>query len=135
MNRPKVDAERTPGVTAGSLLADVPDRLEAERFDSLLTQANVRIERIVSTGQTTPPDKWYDQAWDEWVLLVSGGASLLVEHEDEPRSLEPGDHLFLPARVRHRVTWTAPDRPTVWLAIRIDGPTAAPLRRDDGRRR
>jgi cupin 2 domain-containing protein len=104
-------------VTAGSLLADVPHRLEAELFDPLLTAANVRIERIVSTGHTTPPGEWFDQAWDEWVVVITGAAEILLEDEDVPRSLGPGDYLFLPAHVRHRVAWT--ERPTVWLAVHI----------------
>ena len=81
-------------VTAGSLLADIPDRLEAERFDQLLKVANIRIERIVSTGQTTPPGEWFDQAWDEWVLLISGAAEIILAEEDVPRLLKPGDYLF-----------------------------------------
>ncbi len=106
-------------VTAGSLLADVPHRLEAERFDPLLTAAHVRIERIVSTGQTTPPGEWFDQAWDEWVVVITGAAEILLEDEDVPRSLGPGDYLFLPAHVRHQVIWTMSEQPTVWLAIHI----------------
>jgi cupin 2 domain-containing protein len=105
---------------AGCLLADVPDQLEAECFDPLLKVANVRIERIVSTGQTTPPGEWFDQAWDEWVLVIAGAAEILLEGEDGPRSLGPGDYLFLPAHLRHRVAWTLPSRPTVWLAVHID---------------
>ena len=112
-------------VTAGCLLADVPHRRETERFDQLLTAANVRIERIVSTGQTTPPGEWLDQAWDEWVVVITGAAEILLEHEDAPRSLGPGDYLFLPAHVRHRVTWTTPERPTVWLAVHIALPSDA----------
>lgn len=108
-------------VTAGSLLADVPNRLEAERFDQLLKVGDVRIERIVSTGQSTPAGEWLDQAWDEWVLLVSGAAEILLKEEDAPRPLKPGDYLFIPAHVRHRVTWTTSD-PTIWLAIHIERP-------------
>lgn len=104
-------------VTAGSLLADVPHRLEAERFDPLLTAAHVRIERIVSTGQATPPGEWFDQAWDEWVVVITGAAEILLENEDVPRALGLGNYLFLPAHVRHRVAWT--ERPTVWLAVHI----------------
>ena len=104
---------------AGSLFADVQDRLEAERFDPLLESENVRIERIVSTGQTTPPGEWYDQPWDEWVLVLAGAAEILLDNEDTPRSLRPGDYLFLPAHVCHRVAWTDPERPTIWLAVHI----------------
>lgn len=90
--------------TAGSLLTDIPDRLGAERFDQLMKVANVRIERIVSTGQTTPLDEWFDQGWDEWVLLISGAAEILLENEDAPRAVKAGNYLFIPAHVRHRVT-------------------------------
>lgn len=110
----------SPMVTAGCLLSDVPHGLQAERLDELLKVANVRIERIVSTGQATPPGEWFDQAWDEWVVVISGAAEILLEDEDAPRSLGPGDYLFLPAHIHHRVTWTASERPTVWLAVHID---------------
>ena len=33
---------------------------------------DVRIERIVSTGQSTPVDKPHRQGHDEWVLLLAG---------------------------------------------------------------
>lgn len=113
------------GVAFGSLVAEVPQRLEAEWFEPLLQRANVRIERIVSTGHTTPPGEWFDQAWDEWVVVISGAAAILLDGEDAPRSLAPGDYVFLPAHCRHRVTWTTPDQPTVWLAVHIaPGPEA-----------
>ncbi|WP_238995822.1 cupin domain-containing protein [Sphingomonas solaris] len=62
---------------------------------------------------------WYDQDRDEWVLLVEGGARLSLEGEGEI-VLGPGDHLLIPAHVRHRVTWTDPARRTIWLAIHFD---------------
>lgn len=66
-----------------------------------------------------PPGEWYDQPWDEWILVIAGAAEILLDNEDTPRSLRPGDYLFLPALVRHRVTWTDPKRPTIWLAVHI----------------
>jgi len=104
----------------GSLFAAVPDKPSAEWFETLLEMTNVRIERIVSTGQATPPGEWLEQGWDEWVLLVSGAAEILLQEEDAARRLEPGDYLFIPASVCHRVTWTPPNQPTVWLAVHID---------------
>lgn len=103
------DARRD--AAAGSLFADVPERLAVERFDPLLDFEHVRIERIVSTGQTTAPGDWYDQPWDEWILVVAGTAEILLDKEDAPRLLRPGDYLFLPAHVRHRVTRTDLERP------------------------
>lgn len=86
-------------------------------FDGLIERSDVRIERIVSTGQTTPEGEWYDQECGEFVLLVAGAAKLRVEGEEEDRPLAEGDWIFLPAHCRHRVTWTREDPPTVWLAI------------------
>ena len=102
-----------------SLFRDLPAGVEAaERFEDLLARPGVRIERIVSSGQSTPAGEWMDQASDEWVLLVAGRAGLTLEG-DEPLTLQPGDHLLIPAHRRHRVDWT--ETPTVWLAVYFDG--------------
>jgi cupin 2 domain-containing protein len=90
---------------------------DGEEFLPLVEHAGVRIERIVTKGQTTPPGEWYDQAWAEWVLIAEGAAELTLEGPDEIVRLERGDTLFIPARRRHRVSWTDPDRTTVWLAV------------------
>ena len=37
--------------------------------------------------------------------------------DDEIRVMAAGDHLDIPAHVRHRVEWTDADIPTVWLAL------------------
>lgn len=94
-----------------------PDARE-EVLTDLLKRPGVRIERIVSTGQASPPGYWYDQAWDEWVMVVSGSAILTVEGQ-APMTLAPGDYLFLPAHTRHRVDCTDPEQPTVWLAVHL----------------
>jgi cupin 2 domain-containing protein len=95
---------------------------EGERFDELLSRPGLRIERIVSSGQASPPGFWYDQAQDEWVIVLRGAAGLVVEGEAE-RRLGPGDFVFLPARCRHRVAWTAEGETTVWLAVHIGAGT------------
>ena len=104
----------------GSLWDDLPARpLDAELTNVLLERPAFRIERIVSTGQATPEGQWYDQETDEWVLIVAGAARLLIEGEERERELAAGDWLLLPAHCRHRVTWTASEPPTVWLAIHV----------------
>lgn len=103
-----------------NLLADIPGRGDGERFDELLSRPGLRIERIVSTGQASPPGFWYDQPRAEWVLVLQGEALLRIETESEPRRLRAGDFADLPARCRHRVEWTRPDQPTVWLAVHYD---------------
>ena len=106
-------------IRSSSLLSNVPARLDAERFDTLLARPGLRIERIVSTGQASPADFWYDQPQDEWVCVLAGAAAVLIEGEAAPRVLKAGDWLEIPAHVRHRVEWTDADKPTVWLAAHV----------------
>ena len=104
-----------------SVLKDARD----EEFTELVAADGVRIERIVSTGQASPPGFWYDQPWSEWVLVLSGSAGLLFEGETAPREMQRGDYLLIPAGTRHRVEWTDAGEPTIWLAVHF-GPRAAP---------
>ena len=99
-----------------NLFDDIPVRAADEVFSEVLVRGNVRIERIVSTGQSTPADKPYRQANDEWVLLLAGSAGLRIEGEGE-RDLRPGDHVLIAAHRAHWVTYTARDEPTIWLAV------------------
>jgi len=99
------------------LLDDLPKTLAAEKITQLACGQNVRIERIVSTGQMSPPGFWYDQPGAEWVLLLAGAAELRFEGEHAPRRLGPGDACLIPAHLRHRVEWTDPDQPSVWIAV------------------
>jgi cupin 2 domain-containing protein len=108
-------------VRAGNLFAALPGARREELVEPLAEGPGVRVERIVSTGQVTPPGQWYDSAEDEWVALLAGAARLRFESEREERALVPGDWLHIPARARHRVEWTDPARPTVWLAVHYAG--------------
>lgn len=109
----------------GNLFADIPfadNRPDpaAERFDALFERPGVKVERIVSTGQASPPGFWYDQPGGEWVMVMRGAAGLRFEDETEPRPLGPGDWVWIAPHRRHRVEWTAPDEPTIWLALHVD---------------
>lgn len=106
-------------IRSGSLLSELPVALAQERIDTLLARPGVRIERIVSTGQASAPGFWYDQPQDEWVCVIAGSASVLIEGEGTPRVLKPGDWLELPAHKKHRVEWTDAAQPTVWLAVHV----------------
>ena len=101
----------------GNLFAALPRSLAEEETIELVANENLKIERIVSTGQASPESFWYEQDWAEWVLLVGGSAGVLFEGEAEPRVLRAGDFLHIPPRCRHRVAWTDRERPTVWLAV------------------
>jgi cupin 2 domain-containing protein len=100
-----------------NLFKQLPVSLAEESFTALLERPGLRIERIVSHGQASPPGFWYDQDQDEWVLLLAGAAQLRFEDQDQPMVLEPGDCLEIAAHRRHRVEWTTPDQPTIWLTV------------------
>ncbi len=108
-----------PNVNRLNLLSELPTELSAELMEDLVRHDGVRIERIVSTGQASPPGFWYDQDENEWVLLLSGIARLEIEEHGERTLvvLKAGDHYLLPAHMKHRVAWTTPGEPTVWLAV------------------
>ena len=96
---------------------DVLDPLpHEEEFTELLGSSDVRIERIVSTGQATPPGQWYDQPEDEWVVLIQGEAVLDYESGETLR-MSAGDHILLPARCRHQVAYTSTQQPCIWIAV------------------
>ena len=113
-----------------NLFADIPADVPEELIQPLLSTSNVRIERIVSLGHASPAGFWYDQGTHEWVLLVQGAARLMFEG-GEAIDLRPGSFVNIPAHRRHRVEWTDPTQPTIWLAIHCEaGP--APIAADHG---
>jgi cupin 2 domain-containing protein len=103
----------------GDLLGVLPDAARGEQFETLMERSGLRIVRIVSDGQATPPDEWFDQDDDEWVVVMAGRAGLRIEGEGDVRTLGPGGYAFLPAHCRHRVEWTDREGPTVWLAVHM----------------
>ena len=99
-----------------NLLESIPAVAGEEVFEEILGTAAVRIERIVSRGHTSPAKGWYDQHEHEWVLVLQGAGKILFEDGPE-QLLRAGDHLNIPARQKHRVTWTDPAAVTIWLAV------------------
>lgn len=117
----QVDDEETfPGPSnfpVNNLFKDLPNSIPEELVDVLTQSSNVRIERIVSTGHATADGDWYDQDQHEWVVVLKGEARLLFQGDSRPRAMNVGDHVLIPAHRKHRVHWTTPDEPTVWLAV------------------
>lgn len=97
-----------------NLFSDLPKSLPDELIE-VLAGKHVRIERIVSHGHNSPEGFWYDQDEDEWVIVLRGSARL--QFEDGMIEMKPGDHVLIPAHQKHRVEWTSPDEPTIWLAV------------------
>lgn len=93
------------------------DPTAAEEISTVLLQrAGLRIERIVSTGQVSPPDYWYDQKEHEWVVVLDGHAELRFA-DGRQVNLQKGDWVDIPAHTRHRVEFTDRNKPTIWLAV------------------
>ena len=95
-------------------LPQVLDHLE--KFEQIVSGNNIQIERIISTGQTTPLGQWYDQELDEWGILLQGESEL--SYADDTRiKLKAGDYLLIPAHTKHRVEYTSIDPACIWLAV------------------
>ncbi len=109
-------------MTVSNLFANIPANLPEEFFQEILSRSdvkNIRIERIVSRGHHSPEGFWYDQAWDEWVMVAAGRAGLEFEGVAGVIELGPGDHLLIAAHTRHRVAWTDAGCDTTWLAVHL----------------
>ena len=101
-----------------NLFANIPVSQPQELLETILSKPNVRIERIVSQGQSSPEGFWYDQDQSEFVVLFQGAARL--RFEDREVEMKPGSFIDIPAHKRHRVEWTSPDEQTIWLTVHYD---------------
>lgn len=100
-----------------NIFSKIPSDLTEEAFEEIIRNKSFTLERIISKGHATPEGEWYDQDKNEWVMLLKGRAGLLIEGEKEIKTLQPGDYMYLPVHVRHRVEWTDPEEETIWLAL------------------
>lgn len=110
-------SDRSRKMKKDNIFSKIPNAISNEIFETIVVNKNVKIERIISGGHTTPEENWYDQRHDEWVILLRGIAEIAFEDEPQPITLKPGDYVFIPAFCRHRVTRTDDKQPTVWLAV------------------
>jgi cupin 2 domain-containing protein len=94
----------------------LPKELKEELFEDIISTENLKVERIVSYGHSSPKTGWYESELNEWVLVLEGEALLIFEESEEVR-LKVGDYLNIPAFKKHKVAWTQPEAKTVWLAI------------------
>ncbi len=96
------------------LLKNIPTESKDEIFETLIEKKDIKIERIISYGQTTPEDYWYDQEQDEFVLILDGFAKIKYEN-GKIIELKKGSSLYIKAHEKHQVIYTS--NPTIWLAI------------------
>ena len=99
-----------------NLFADLSASAGGEEFLTLWENPSTKIERIVSHSHSSPPDFWYDQPGDEWVIVLRGSATLEFA-DGTSAELRTGDYLPIMRHVRHRVART--DNETVWLAVHL----------------
>lgn len=99
-----------------NIFSNIPENLPEEIFETILLSDKIKIEKIVSKGQSSPRDFWYDQNQHEWMVLLKGKAKLLF-YQNEIIELREGDYINIPAHKKHRVEWTDPHVETIWLAI------------------
>lgn len=104
-------------IQAGNLFDNIPADLSNEFMETIAQTDHVRIERIVSRGHVSEAGFCYDQAEDEYVVLLQGRARLRFEGETGVVSMKPGDGLVIPRHHKHRVEWTDPEQDTIWLAV------------------
>ena len=104
-----------------NIYEQIPEELRDELFEEIASGGgSFKLERIVSKGHSTPEGKWCDQDENEWVILLKGSAAILIEGEAGEVVLKPGDHLQIPAHLKHRVQWTDTKIETVWIALRYE---------------
>jgi predicted metal-dependent hydrolase len=115
-----------------NLFRTIPAARAAEVFETIIQNKGLTLERIISHGQATPAGEWLSQERDEWVLLARGQARLRFEKEGEI-SLEPGDYVHIPAGTSHRVEWTDPEIPSIWLALHYEAASDMTERAREGR--
>lgn len=99
-----------------NLLSSMPTDLSAEVFETLAQGSNIKIERIISKGHSTPNKEWYDQDQDEWVMVLQGHGILEFE-SGETLEMKTGDSINIAAHKKHKVKWTDPNQETIWLAV------------------
>ena len=86
-----------------------------EKFFEIFKNETIKIEKIVSNGQKSPENFWYEQEKSEFVLVLEGFA--ILEFEDRVVELKRGDCINIEAMEKHRVKYTSLDEPTIWFAV------------------
>ncbi|WP_333918067.1 cupin domain-containing protein [Vibrio crassostreae] len=99
-----------------NIYADIPSSLPNEMFNALISNENIRIERILSHGHSSPEEGWYNQDKNEWVMVLEGQG--VIEFEDgRVVTLSKGDYINIAAREKHKVIGTVENVVTIWLAV------------------
>lgn len=98
-----------------NIFDEIPVDKSEEKFFHIFKNDKIKIEKIVSNGQSSPKDFWYEQEKSEYILLLEGFS--ILEFEDFEIELKKGDCLNIEAFKKHRVKFTSQDEPTIWFAV------------------
>jgi len=101
-------------IAVKNLFADLPAGGSGEDILSLFENPNVKITRVVSHSYSSQAGFWYDQADDEWVIVLRGQATVEFA-SGEFIEMTEGDCLTIERHVKHRVARTSEE--TIWLAV------------------
>lgn len=103
-------------IELNNIFTNLPANLDHEFFEKIIQTESFILEKIVSAGHSSPKDFWYDQEKNEFVILLSGSATIKY-FDGKIFNLIPGDYLIIPAHQKHRVEKTSDTQKTIWLAI------------------
>lgn len=98
-----------------NIFDEIPVDRSEEKFFEIFKNETIKIEKIVSNGQKSPQNFWYEEEKNEFVLVLEGFA--IVEFEDFEVELKKGDCLNIKAYQKHRVKFTSQTEPTIWFAV------------------
>ena len=111
---------------------DLKDLSERKEVVKILTEnENVKIEKIISTGQVTD---WQESDKNEFVILVQGNAEIeyyenknfktnenIIKNQkntnDMKLQLGKGDTVLIRKGERHRVSYTSKNPCCIWICI------------------
>lgn len=97
-------------------MSEISAQATGEWSEKVWCTPHGKVERIVSLGHVSPQGFWYDQAEDEFVLILQGSGAIQFA-EGETQELKSGDWVIIPAHRRHRVAWSSSEPPCVWLCV------------------
>jgi cupin 2 domain-containing protein len=98
---------------------NIPSESPEEIIEILQSSGNTRIERIISYGQASPENFWYEQDENEWAIVLEGQAELEYPN-GKVITMKPGDFVYIPRGEKHRVKSTSQEEKTIWLAFFFD---------------
>ncbi len=99
-----------------NIFKNITKNPDKEIFEDIISKDGIKIERIISHGQTSPKKGWYNNKKDEWVMILKGKAILSFKNGTDVK-LKKGDYINIPPHTKHKVSWTLPDEETIWLAV------------------